>query len=170
VAADDGLADLVAEAQAAEMLKAAVAASVDDILAQLRSTRMRGPFPCPSANDLGQSGYLLSLANWGRATALRSARTLGPQGVDEMLDAAGRLGRVGALLADVESAPSEDAASAAAWAVLEEIRSGRLRSPPRTAPRLLSHFLDRLGYLGETIRASQRPRRARQRALDRRQS
>jgi hypothetical protein len=96
---------------AVEARRAAIAASVLAILKTLRSPRIRGPFPYPTA-DLARSAYLHELATWARAAALRSRRTLGSRGVEQTLAAAERLAHAADLLARLESEPGLELAPA----------------------------------------------------------
>ena len=65
--------------------------TVAEVLEIFAWPRIRGPFPHPAADDLANPAYLHALAQWGRAAALRSRRTLGDRGVQRVLEAAARL-------------------------------------------------------------------------------
>jgi hypothetical protein len=148
----------IAPAGAAETPTAQIVAAAVAILEQLRSPRLRGPFPFPGADDLARSAYLHELANWARAATLRSRRTLGARGVEAGLASARRLGMLAELLAAVEGAPNPQEAQAFADAGLGELAAGGWQRRP--ALRRASGFLDRMGYLGEVIRSAQRTRLA----------
>jgi hypothetical protein len=152
------VAKLAAQDQAVEALSAAVAVIVTDALRSLSSPRIRGPFPRPQAEDLTRPACLHELARWSRAAVLRSQRTLGSQGVADGLAAAERLRLAADLLASAQTGPGPRSAEAAAAALQRIEREGLLRL--ETVPLRGSKLLDLLGYLGEVVRAGQRPRNA----------
>lgn len=103
--------DLSTTQDNAEAVFASIGDTLAEVLTTFRAPQMRGPFPYPSAAELARPAYLRELAQWGRASALRSRKTLGARGVDEVLEAAARLQRAAALLA--QSAPAVEGAGGA---------------------------------------------------------
>jgi hypothetical protein len=101
-------ADLIAQGRDITPPSETISAIVADAMDRLRSTKVRGPFPHPTADDLARSGYLRALAHWARGAALRSRRTLGARGVEKTLDAARRLAFAAHLQAALESASERD--------------------------------------------------------------
>jgi hypothetical protein len=116
--------DLIERGCVVEALRALISIKVEAALKTLRSPRLRGPFPCPSESDLASAAPLRAVADWLRAAAKRSKRTLGPLGVAEALEATGRLEHLADLLAAVEAAPTPQAAEIIATAALKSLLQG----------------------------------------------